>query len=396
MVGDGSKIDPSKAVGHVVVETEIEYTERDVAMYALSVGAGLSDPLDRMELDLVCDIEGRYRSGYSVRTLPSFASCFIAGLLENMPKTPGLSYDPSLLLHGEHVIEVLHPLPTSGKVRSKSRIVDIRDKGKGALIVIKTQSVDVNTGRELCVNLTSCFLRGAGQFATGRAAPLKLPVTRGGAGGDVTWEGRSLSSGKTAGGDVTGSSSSSKLRPSSDSMPMPRKREKTRSETSRPFPPSPTTTPSSNFDGQHPAPFVWEETTLLAQALLFRLCGDVNPIHSNMEVAAKAGFNRPILHGLCTYGYAARAIVRCCCPGHPECIRKLHGRFLLHVFPGETLRTEIWRGNGNRHKSGNLGGEVGGGDHIVEQVTFRCSVKERNYAAVLMGTAELISLQARL
>ncbi|GBG76281.1 hypothetical protein CBR_g22029 [Chara braunii] len=227
---------------------------------------------------------------------------------------------------------------------------------------------------------------------TRRAA--SLPATLEGAGVGLAEEDRALNSGPTTG--VTASSSSSELGPS-HSMAMPRKREKTRSETNRPAP-SPTTTPSANFDRQRPALLMWEETTLLAQALLFRLCGDVNPIHSNMEIAAKAGFNRPILHGLCTFGYAARAIIRCCCPGHPERLRKLHGRFLLHVFPGETLRTEIWRGNRTRHSGGNLGGEEGGADHNrdVEQVTFRCSVKEQNYGAVLMGTAELISLQARL
>lgn len=53
-------------------------------------------------------------------------------------------------------------------------------------------------------------------------------------------------------------------------------------------------------------------------------------------------FERPILHGLCSLGFAVRAVIRCCCGGNPESIRSVRARFLLHVFPGETLKTEMW------------------------------------------------------
>ncbi|KAG0474258.1 hypothetical protein HPP92_013944 [Vanilla planifolia] len=78
------------------------------------------------------------------------------------------------------------------------------------------------------------------------------------------------------------------------------------------------------------------------KALLYRLSGDYNPLHSDSTVAAMAGFNRPILHGLCTLGFAIRAIIRSVCNGNPTVVRSIFARFLLHVFPGETLITEIW------------------------------------------------------
>jgi len=53
-------------------------------------------------------------------------------------------------------------------------------------------------------------------------------------------------------------------------------------------------------------------------------------------------FSRPILHGLCTLGFAVRAIIRCICRGDPDMIKSISGRFLLHVYPGETLITEMW------------------------------------------------------
>ncbi len=79
------------------------------------------------------------------------------------------------------------------------------------------------------------------------------------------------------------------------------------------------------------------------QALLYRLCGDRNPLHADPDYAAAAGFPRPILHGLCTYGFACRAILRAFCDYEPERLREQAVRFTNSVFPGETLRTEMWR-----------------------------------------------------
>jgi acyl dehydratase len=78
------------------------------------------------------------------------------------------------------------------------------------------------------------------------------------------------------------------------------------------------------------------------QALLYRLSGDYNPLHADPELAAQVGFDRPILHGLCTYGYAGRAVVEGPCGGDPGALQALRGQFSNPVFPGETLIIRGW------------------------------------------------------
>jgi acyl dehydratase len=78
-------------------------------------------------------------------------------------------------------------------------------------------------------------------------------------------------------------------------------------------------------------------------ALIYRLSGDPNPLHADPAIAAAAGFERPILHGLATFGIAAHAILKSCCGYRPEALRALSVRFTAPVFPGETIRTEMWR-----------------------------------------------------
>lgn len=77
-------------------------------------------------------------------------------------------------------------------------------------------------------------------------------------------------------------------------------------------------------------------------ALLYRLNGDHNPLHSDPGVAAKAGFARPILHGLGTFGVVGRALLQAVCDGDPARFGRMECRFSSPVFPGETIRTEIW------------------------------------------------------
>jgi acyl dehydratase len=78
------------------------------------------------------------------------------------------------------------------------------------------------------------------------------------------------------------------------------------------------------------------------QSLLYRLSGDRNPLHSDPEFAKLAGFPRPILHGLCTYGYTGRALLEVLCGGEPKAFRSMSARFSQPVFPGEILTVEIW------------------------------------------------------
>ncbi len=95
-------------------------------------------------------------------------------------------------------------------------------------------------------------------------------------------------------------------------------------------------------DDEPPAFSVTHQTSA-AQAALYRLSGDLNPLHIDPDFAARAGFDRPILHGLCTYGFAGRAVVAEACGGDPHKLRALSARFTGVVYPGEALTTSGWR-----------------------------------------------------
>jgi acyl dehydratase len=112
--------------------------------------------------------------------------------------------------------------------------------------------------------------------------------------------------------------------------------------------------------------------TRLDQALIYRMSGDFNPLHVDPAVARQAGFERPILHGLCTYGIAGRAIIKALCGGDPERLRRLDVRFSTPVYPGETLVTEIWLEEGQR-------------------AAFRVKVAERDVVALNNGRADYLS-----
>jgi acyl dehydratase len=86
-----------------------------------------------------------------------------------------------------------------------------------------------------------------------------------------------------------------------------------------------------------------QASTLPQQALWYRLCGDRNPLHSDPEFAAAAGFPRPILHGLCSYGIVCKALVDGLLDGDTSRVARFSTRFAGVVFPGETLRTRAWR-----------------------------------------------------
>ena len=109
--------------------------------------------------------------------------------------------------------------------------------------------------------------------------------------------------------------------------------------------------------------------TLPMSALIYRLSGDYNPLHASPAVARAAGFKAPILHGLCTFGVATHAILKTQCDYDPARLQRIRLRFSAPVYPGETIRTEIWR-NGN-------------------EVAFRCRVTGRDLVVVNNGYAEV-------
>jgi acyl dehydratase len=116
-------------------------------------------------------------------------------------------------------------------------------------------------------------------------------------------------------------------------------------------------------------------TTRPEQALLYRLSGDLNPLHVDPAVALAAGFDRPILHGLCSYGIAGRAVLELLCGNEPARLKRLDLRFASPVFPGETVRTEVWH-------------------QAPGQAAFRARVVERDQIILNNGLAEFPSLRS--
>jgi acyl dehydratase len=112
-----------------------------------------------------------------------------------------------------------------------------------------------------------------------------------------------------------------------------------------------------------------EITTRPDQALIYRLCGDRNPLHSDPEFAKRAGFPRPILHGMCTYGLTCRGVLQTYADYDPSAFKQHAVRFSAPVYPGETVTMEMW-------KDGNV-------------ISFEAKVKARNVTVIKSGKTVL-------
>lgn len=132
--------------------------------------------------------------------------------------------------------------------------------------------------------------------------------------------------------------------------------------------------PAGPVNPPHPIPnrapdLTCDLPTFPQMALVYRLSGDRNPLHADPKIARAAGFARPILHGLATFGVAGHALLRTVCDYQPERLKGMAVRFSAPVYPGETIRTELWR-DGNT-------------------VSFRSRVPERDVVVLNNGRADL-------
>jgi len=247
-------IDPS-AVGATGGPVERSWTSKDCLLYALGVGAGLT------ELAFATEKEQKV-----LPTMP-----VVLGARGAVPMQKIGSFNPAMLVHGEQAVELARPLPAEGTLKSTGKIAAIYDKGKGAVVVSETEAVDAQSGEPLFKTRSSVYIRGAGGFGgdRGPSGPVNEPPQRK-PDHEVTYK------------------------------------------------------------------------TLPEQALIYRLSGDRNPLHSDPEFAKRAGFPRPILHGLCTYGFTGRALLHTLCGSDPARFKSMEGRCSKPVFPGEALTVVMW------------------------------------------------------
>lgn len=259
-------IDPDVAIGASTGEKTFRWSESDVLLYHLAIGAG-SEPGS-----FVSPTSLRYTfDDDALQVLPSFAVVAPTFHETDPPPLdlPGCDINLAQVVHGAQEITVHGPVPTSGEATLRTRITNIWDKGKAAVIWQEGTAVDA-AGRDLWTVRSSIFVRGEGGWGgdRGESTTVEIPDTAPDA--DVSYA----------------------------------------------------TTPN--------------------QALLYRLCGDRNPLHADPEFAKGAGFPAPILHGLCSYGVVLRLVTDALLDADASRVASYSGRFAGVVFPGETIRVQAW------------------------------------------------------
>lgn len=264
---------------------EFTYSADNTILYALGLGLGAAAE----------DLPFVYEKG--LQAMPTFA-VMMGGGSSAFIEQGGIDF--TRIVHGEQRLTIHQPLPPTGKMMTKSRLLGVVDKGaeKGALVLIETAVSDAASGAEIATTVNTLFCRGDGGF----------------------------------GGPTDGD------------LPQHAVPER---------------------------PHDCEVTiqTLPQQAAIYRLSGDKNPLHIDPDMAVHARFPAPILHGLCTYGIACRAVMQSYCDNDPACIARFDVRFSSPVYPGEAITTRMWR-DGN-------------------QVSFECLIAARGVTVIRNGLCEL-------
>ncbi len=164
--GGNEFIDVDAALGAELDEVRSRYDERDLALYALGVGAG-KNPTDSNDLRVVFE-----RNGDGFYALPTYGVVpALNAIFKSMAEgktAPGLNYGLDRILHGEQYTEVIRPLPLRRELVHKARISDIFDKGKNAIVVTHVDSYDAETGELLVKNDVAMVVRGAGGWGGDR------------------------------------------------------------------------------------------------------------------------------------------------------------------------------------------------------------------------------------
>lgn len=253
-------IDPTVAIGARLPDRTFSWSESDVLLYHLGIGAA--------DLHWTLETAG-------LQVLPSFGVVAPTFHETDPPPLdlPGCDINLAQVVHGSQSIAVHRPLPTSGSATLRTHVTDVWDKGKAAVIWQEGVATSPD-GEDLWTVRSSIFVRGEGGWGgeRGSSEPVLLPDRA----------------------------------PDSDTS----------------YDVSPT------------------------QALLYRLCGDRNPLHADPAFAQAAGFPAPILHGLCTYGIVLRTLTEELLGGDAGRVGSFAARFAGVVFPGDTLRIRAWEQDG--------------------------------------------------
>lgn len=264
------------------------YSERDVMLYNLGIGAKATD------LDHTYEGADNFESYPTFPVLSQFMADNGVDLNAIVP-----NFNPAKLLHGEQYLELKAPIPVDATLELRPRLVEVLDKGKAASVTTAIQGVNKANGEVIFDTSSTTFIRGSGGFNGPRTGKDRGAAT------------------------------------------------------------------AANEPPKRGPDAVIEEKTSEDQAALYRLSGDYNPLHIDPQFSAIGGFPKPILHGLCSMGFAGRHVYQTFGP-----YKDIKVRFAGIVIPGETLVTEMWKE----------------GDKVI----FRTSVKERKAPAISNAAVTLV------